>query len=79
MTQTELQFTDSRASQKLAILNYLRAGNRITPLVALEKFKCMRLGARCWELRRDGFQIEREMVKVPSGKTVAQYRLVEAK
>lgn len=78
MDQATLNF-DSRASQKEAILGYLRAGNRITPLVALEKFKCMRLGARCWELKRDGFQIEREMVRVPSGKKVAEYRLVEAK
>jgi hypothetical protein len=75
--QTQLPF-DSRASQKIAILRFLQEGNRITPLLALEKFKCMRLGGRCFELRKEGYNIKSEMVKVPSGKRVKSYWL-EAK
>lgn len=74
MTQIEIPF-DSRSSQKLAILEYLKAGNRITPLVALDKFKCMRLGGRVFELKQEGYPIKRDMVQVPSGKYVAEYRL----
>ena len=78
MTQQNLNF-DSSASQKEAILDYLRQGNRITPLLALERFKCMRLGGRIYDLKKEGFPIEKEMVQVPSGKYVACYWLAEAK
>ena len=74
-TQLQIKFTprSNRDSQKMAILDYLKAGNAITPLEALDKFKCMRLGGRIFELKEEGFPIEREMVKVASGKTVARY------
>lgn len=79
----QLNFSDlsnTKDSQKIAILDYLKQGNSITPLEALERFKCMRLGARIWQLiHEDGFKIEKEMVKVPSGKTVASYRLNQEK
>lgn len=74
MTQTQLPF-DSRASQESAILSYLRAGFRITPLEALEKFRCMRLGARIYSLKKGGLNIKSEMVEVPSGKRVKSYWL----
>jgi hypothetical protein len=73
-TQIDFNFSDS---QRDAILKYLQSGNRITPLEALEKFKCMRLGGRIYDLKRAGFQIEKRMVTVPSGKKVAEYRLVD--
>ncbi len=44
-------------SQKTQILNYLKRGRAITPLEALRKFGCFRLGARVWELRRAGHNI----------------------
>jgi hypothetical protein len=77
MEQQPLIFNrvSARDSQKLAILDYLKAGNRITPLEALDKFRCMRLGGRVYDLKKDGFEIEREMVTVPSGKRVASYKL----
>lgn len=63
--------------QKEAILNYMMEGHSITPLEALEKFKCFRLGARIWELiHKDGYLIYKEMVKDPvTGKRYAQYSM----
>ena len=40
-----------------------------------ERFNCLRLGARIYDLKKRGYKITGEMVKVPSGKRVAQYWL----
>jgi hypothetical protein len=74
MTQTELQF-DHRDDQASRILEFLKAGNRITPIEALNLFGCFRLGARCYDLRKKGYDIRTEMVTVGNRKRVAQYRL----
>lgn len=74
MTQGSL-FNNETKSQESAILEYLRQGNALTPIDALSLFKCFRLGARIFGLKKQGWNIEREMVKVPSGKNVASYRL----
>lgn len=39
------------------ILRHLREEGSITPLDALSKFGCMRLGARIWDLKRRGHKI----------------------
>lgn len=62
-------------TQEQAILNYLQKGNTITALEALEKFGCMNLKGRIWDLKVRGHKIEKQMIKVHSGKTVAEYRL----
>ena len=66
MTQTE------------AILaSLVKRGRRgITPLEALNEHGCFRLGARIWDLKRQGHLIGKEMVKLDSGKRVARYWLV---
>jgi hypothetical protein len=76
MTQETLNFDSDRHGQAEKILAYLKAGNRITPLESLELFGCFRLGARIYDLKQAGYRIESEMVKVPSGKRVASYKLV---
>ena len=53
----------STLSQRLAIKKHLEAGNGITPLDALRRFNCFRLGARVWELKRQGMNISKIMVK----------------
>lgn len=60
-----------------AVLRVLedRGERGITPLEALEVIGTFRLGARIWELKRDGWPIETDMVKTPSGKRIARYRL----
>lgn len=61
-------------TQRDRILCYLCTGRPLTPLMALRRFGCMRLGARIWELKREGHRIEAERVR-RGGAVVAQYRL----
>ena len=68
-------------SDKNRVLAYLREHGSITPLEALNSFGCYRLGARVWDLRRDGHTISTEIVegKDQHGEAMryAKYRLVE--
>jgi hypothetical protein len=68
-------------AQKRLVLNDLLAGDSLTPQDALFRYGCMRLGARIWELKRDGWDIKRELIPV-NGKNgvawVAAYRLEKA-
>ena len=64
-------------SQSKQILEYLQKGNSLTPLEALKMFDCMRLGARVYDLKNQGYNIVTEMVKdEKSGKKYASYRLM---
>jgi len=65
-------------SQEKRILEALRAGDKLTPLDALERFGCFRLGARIHDLRRKGWPIESEIVK-RGGKRVAVYWLLKGR
>lgn len=62
-------------SQKNAILAYMKAGNGITPMDALNLCGCFRLSARIADLRKLGYAIKTENVKVAGGKYVARYSL----
>ena len=68
----------SRRKQSELILDWLRQGNRIDPMVALVKFNCLRLAARIYDLREDGHEIITRPIETKSGKTVAQYALVRS-
>ena len=61
-------------TQKDQILAALKAGDRLTPLDALERFGCFRLGARIFDLKQEGHDIRREMVERGDA-TVAEYWL----
>lgn len=61
-------------SQKDRILNHLKR-RPLTPLQALNLYDCLRLGARVYELRNQGHQIDTEWVE-KGGKRYARYRLV---
>lgn len=61
-------------TQNTAILNHLEKGKSITPLDALKRFGCFRLGARIWELRERGHSIKKETV-FRNGKHFASYSL----
>ena len=64
-------------SQKSAVLQHLKAGYALTPLDALEMFKCMRLAAVIKTLRDDGHNIITKTVKNKgSGKSYASYTLI---
>ena len=64
----------NRKSQETLILQHLQSGRAISPLEALEKYNCFRLGARCYDLKKQGHKIETEMVE-KNGKRFASYRL----
>lgn len=64
---------ESSLSQAKRILAYMKAGNRITPIDALNLYGCFRLGARIADLRADGHEIKSEFVTTPNGKRVKSY------
>lgn len=62
-------------SQNAAIRQHLESGKPITPLDALDKFGCMRLGARIYDLVHDyGMPIVTRMIE-HNGKRFAEYSL----
>jgi len=50
--------------QKDKILKALMRGQKITPHQALRNFGCFRLGARIYELKKEGWPIESKMIEV---------------
>ena len=64
-------------NQEQQILNHLREGNAVTPLLALEKFGCMRLASRVHRLREQGYKIETRH-KRSNDKVYAEYYLGNA-
>lgn len=63
-------------SQCKNVLAALQRGERITPLDALERWGCMRLGARIWQLKREGHDIQERLVEA-NGKHFSEYWLEE--
>lgn len=81
MTKLSLKINEnanesSSKTQKALILKALQQGDRLTHLDAEKRFNCLRLGARIYDLKQQGHKIERRMIVVPSGKCVAECRLV---
>lgn len=65
-------------SQNKRIADWLLAGKKINPLLALEKFGSFRLGARIHNLKAQGMNIVTDRVTdKKSGKSWAEYRLVK--
>lgn len=63
------------------ISTHLREHGSITPVDAMREFGCMRLGARIWDLKREGHSIvtERETHKNRYGDKIsyARYKVVQ--
>lgn len=64
----------STKSQNREIYEYLQTGKSLTPLEALERFGCFRLGARIWDLKQADIKIVTDTVE-KNGKRFASYRL----
>jgi len=68
-------------TQKDRVLKYMQDTGKITPLDAIREFGCLRLSARIFDLKRDGYNIvsETETSKNRYGESVsyASYRLEE--
>lgn len=69
MTQTE------------RVLMYMRDVDSITQFEAMQDLGCMRLGARVYDLKREGYNIRRDMEtsknRYGEDTSYARYRLVE--
>jgi len=63
-------------TQSDQILLHLESGQTITPIEALELFRCFRLAARIADLKALGHNIRTEMVESPMGRRYARYSLV---
>lgn len=82
MTQADLCFdapikAPARGTMLYDILMALKNGERLTPLIALEKYRCLSLSQRMGELKRQGWPICSETVEVGSGKRVSCYWMPE--
>lgn len=62
-------------SQTEGIKRFLQAGRRITPLEALHRFNCLRLGARISDLRHIHNMPIKTNIKKVGKKYVAEYYL----
>jgi len=62
-------------AQTTEILAHLKAGNTLTAIDSVNRFRCLRLAGRILELRQQGHRIETEMVRIGERKRIALYRL----
>jgi hypothetical protein len=68
------------SSQSSRILAYLQAGHTLTPMDALNLFRCWSLSQRVTGLRQQGHRIITTMVDdVETGKRYAKYHLEQSK
>ena len=61
------------SNQTDAIMLYLQAGYKLTPMDALRKFGVFRLAARVADVKKRGVDVKKEMVKDENGKRYARY------
>ena len=54
--------TKKTLSQCEKILIHLKSGKTINPLQALDLYGCLRLGARIYDLKQSGFDIDSRLV-----------------
>jgi hypothetical protein len=63
---------ETGTSQTALILAHMKSGMGITGLQALDLFGCFRLPARIADIKKLGYEVNREMIEV-NGKRVARY------
>lgn len=66
---------NSTTNQYFQILDWLKSSRTLTPLQALDKFGCLRLGARIYDMKQNGIDVKTEMIKVGKNKRVARYSI----
>lgn len=68
-------------TQAERVLKYMRDFGSITQLEAIRDISCMRLGARIFDLKREGYEIKKETEtsknRYGEDTSYARYRLVE--
>lgn len=67
-------------SQNKEILKWLQSGKTITQLQALDRFGCLRLSGRIYDLHKAGHNIIMTLISVgKEGKRVGQYKFIKPK
>lgn len=61
--------------QCAVLLDALRRGERLTMLTALNRYQIGAVSQRAGELRRLGYPVTARMIRVPTGKRVAEYAM----
>ncbi len=74
MNEQKIAAAEKR-SQKMKILEYLKEGGELTALKALTLFGCLRLGARIWDIKKMGYEIQRDWIETADGARVAVYKM----
>jgi len=69
------RYPNTSQKQLWELLFALRRGEKLTVLVALNRYGVFALSQRCTELRALGWPIKSKMIQVESGKRVAEYSL----
>ncbi len=69
------RYPNAAQTQLWTLLTALRRGERLTVLVALDQYQCYALSQRIGQIKALGWHVQRRMVKVGSGKAVAEYSL----
>jgi len=65
---------ESSQSQNARIYEWMMAGHRISPILALHKFGSFRLGARISDIKEKyNVTIESRFITTPNGKRVKEY------
>ena len=62
-------------SQAQTLLAALKRGEKLTVLTALKRYQTFALSQRMGDLVRAGHRIKSQMVRIKSGKRIAQYSL----
>lgn len=65
--------TPRKGTMEWEILSALQNGERLTPLLALQRYACLSLSQRVSEFKRQGWPILSRMVPLPSGKKCCEY------
>lgn len=72
---------NKRPTQADRIIQYMQDFGSITQMQALQDLGCLRLASRISELRKNGYEINRRMIKVKNrfgeSCSVAEYTLAE--
>ena len=60
-------------TQTEQIKQYLDQGHTLTAIEALEKFHCFRLASRIYDLKQEGYKVNKIMITGDNKKRYAQY------
>lgn len=72
MSKCEAESTESQCQ---ILLGLLQSGKRITAMDGVRLFRSTRTGARVYDLRRKGYDVQSRLIKTRSGKRVSEYWL----